>query len=543
MGRFVVAVADVQALAVLHVLLFAREIPGRRGVLVGQGQSLGQLAAGVHPAGEHVHDGTGTGLPAQIGVQHCLAAADPARFHHAAGAQHHHEVLVGLRHSFQQLLLVLRDADVAAVQAFALAGLVQTHAEHHHVGLAGQCGGLFHKGRVGGAAALIPCAEACQRDVVRLGGVLQVVHAGSIHRAGACALIAGRLRKITDEGHALPGLEGQQVILVFQQHHAFGGGTAGQRMMGVPVEPLRCGLDCRIGGEHQLQQLVHPGIHRGFRQTALLHGLHQPLGRAKAGAGHFQCGAFAHTLHMVVGAAPVGDHGPVIAPLAVQDILQQVMVLVGVGAVDPVVGGHDALGPALFHGDLKAGEVQLPQGALVQHAVAGHAAQLLIVGGKVLGAGRNAHRLDAAHIACCQLAGQVRVLREILEIAAAQRAALGVQAGAQDHIDAVGSGLLAQRFADLLAQGGVPAVGHGGRRGEAGGRLRGVQAQMVGRARLLAQAVGAIRQPDGRHSLVGQGMGLEHGGTGKQGAFFPQGQFGDHICMFHLASPSGKMIL
>lgn len=27
--------------------------PGRRGVLVGQGQSLGQLAAGVHPAGEH----------------------------------------------------------------------------------------------------------------------------------------------------------------------------------------------------------------------------------------------------------------------------------------------------------------------------------------------------------------------------------------------------------------------------------------------------------------------------------------------------------
>ena len=123
MGRFVVAVADVQALAVLHVLLFAREIPGRRGVLVGQGQSLGQLAAGVHPAGEHVHDGTGTGLPAQIGVQHCLAAADPARFHHAAGAQHHHEVLVGLRHGFQQLLLVLRDADVAAVQAFALVGV------------------------------------------------------------------------------------------------------------------------------------------------------------------------------------------------------------------------------------------------------------------------------------------------------------------------------------------------------------------------------------------------------------------------------------
>ena len=422
---------------------------------------------------------------------------------------------------------------MAAVQAFALAGLVQTHAEHHHVGLAGQCGGLFHKGRVGGAAALIPCAEACQRDVVRLGGVLQVIHAGSIHRAGACALIAGRLRKITDEGHALPGLEGQQVILVFQQHHAFGGGTAGQRMMGVGVKAAAVVLHSGVGVVNQRQQFVQAGVHIGLGYLAGLDSGQQFPHGVTAGSGHFQRGAVLYAQCMVVGAAPVGDHGPVIAPLAVQDILQQVMVLVGVGAVDPVVGGHDAPGPALFHGDLKAGEVQLPQGALVQHAVAGHAAQLLIVGGKVLGAGRNAHRLDAAHIACCQLAGQVRVLREILEIAAAQRAALGVQAGAQDHIDAVGSGLLAQRFADLLAQGGVPAVGHGGRRGEAGGRLRGVQAQMVRRARLFAYAVGAVRQGDGGDVFARQRAGVEHRPAGKQGAFLFQIQCLNDVCVFH----------
>ena len=161
----------------------------------------------------------------------------------------------------------------------------------------------------------------------------------------------------------------------------------------------------------------------------------------------------------------------------------------------------------------------------------------------MLGAGRHPHGLDAAHITGCQLAGKVGIFGEILKVAAAQGAALGVQARAKDHVDAVGSGLLAQGLADLLAQGGVPAVGHGGRCGEAGSRFRGVQAQVVCRACLLAQAVGAVRQPDGRDAPARQSVGLEHGGTGKQGAFFQQRKGCDHVCVFHLASPSGKMIL
>ena len=77
--------------------------------------------------------------------------------------------------------------------------------------------------------------------------------------------------------------------------------------------------------------------------------------------------------------------------------------LVGVGVVHLVVGGHDGLGVRFFDHNFKGGEVQLPQGALVQHRVACHAAQLLTVGGKVLGAGGNAVFLNAADVAAAIL--------------------------------------------------------------------------------------------------------------------------------------------
>ena len=73
-----------------------------------------------------------------------------------------------------------------------------------------------------------------------------------------------------------------------------------------------------------------------------------------AGGGHLQVGARPDALHVVVGAAPVGHHKAVEAPLVPEDLLEQVPVLIGVGAVDAVVGRHDGLGVPLLHRDLKA---------------------------------------------------------------------------------------------------------------------------------------------------------------------------------------------
>ena len=311
-------------------------------------------------------------------------------------------------------------------------------------------------------------------------------------------------------------------------------------MVGVGIELAGCGVHRRFGGEHQLQQFIQPGVHICLGDLAGLHRLHQLPDGVPAGGGHFQRRAVLYAKGVVVAAAPVGDHCAVKAPVPAQDIHEQVGVLVGVGAVDKVIGGHDGLGLRLLDHHLEAGQVDLPQGALVHDGIRGHAAQLLTVHSKVLGAGGNAVFLDAADIGRRHLTGKVGILREILEVAAAQGAALDVQAGAQQHRHALCCGLLAHGCAHSLAQCRVPAVGNGGRGGEAGGGHTGVQPKMVGSARLLAHAVRAVGQGNGRDALARQRPGGEHRAAAQQGAFLFQTQCLNDVCVFHSLAPDDE---
>ena len=60
--------------------------------------------------------------------------------------------------------------------------------------------------------------------------------------------------------------------------------------------------------------------------------------------------------------------------------------------------------------------------------------------------------------ACGHLAGKVGVLREILEVAAAKGAALGVEARPQQYGDFLRGSFFPHGFAHFLAQFGVPAA-------------------------------------------------------------------------------------
>ena len=194
-------------------------------------------------------------------------------------------------------------------------------------------------------------------------------------------------------------------------------------------------------------------------------------------------------------------------------------VLVGISAVDEVIAAHDGLGLCFLDHDLEPGQVQLPQGAFIHHGIRRHAAQLLAVDGKVLGAGGDAVGLDAPHIARCHFARKIRILGEILKVAAAEGAALGIQAWPQQHGNFLCGGFFAHCLADLFAQGRVPAARHSGRRGEAGGRNTGVQPQVVRRARLLAHAVRTIRKGDGRDIIFRQCTGSKGSSARKQRTF------------------------
>ena len=156
----------------------------------------------------------------------------------------------------------------------------------------------------------------------------------------------------------------------------------------------------------------------------------------------------------------------------------------------------------------------------------------------MLGAGGDAVGLDAPHIACGHLARKVRVLGEVLEVAAAEGAALGVEARAQQYGDFLRGGFVPHGLADLLTKGGVPAACHGSSRGKAGRRYAGVQPQMVRRPGLLAHAVRAIGQGNGRDTGFGQCAGGKHRVPRKQSTFLFQIQFFNDICVFHGILPA-----
>ena len=186
--------------------------------------------------------------------------------------------------------------------------------------------------------------------------------------------------------------------------------------------------------------------------------------------------------------------------------------------------------------DLERREVDLAQRALVEHGVGRLSARLLAVGGEVLGARGDAVGLDAAHVGGGHLAGQVRVLGEVLEVAAAQRVALDAQTGPEQHVDALARGLLAHGGAHALAELGVPRVGHGDGGGEARRGLGAVEAQVVGGAGLVADAVGAVGELDGGDAGAVIAPAAEGGAALEKGALLLKGEPADDVLVSHGSS-------
>ena len=110
--------------------------------------------------------------------------------------------------------------------------------------------------------------------------------------------------------------------------------------------------------------------------------------------------------------------------------------------------------------NFKSGQVNFTQRAFVHDRIAGHAAQLLGIGRKVLRTGTDAFGLDAAHVAGCHFAGKVRIFAEIFEITSAKRAALDVQPRAEQHAYVLGCGFRAQMGTDFFSECRVPAVAY-----------------------------------------------------------------------------------
>ncbi len=181
-------------------------------------------------------------------------------------------------------------------------------------------------------------------------------------------------------------------------------------------------------------------------------------------------------------------------------------------AVDRVVGGHDAPRVGVGDDELEGRQVELAQGALAHHVVHREAVGLGVVGDEVLDGGADAAGLDAAHVPGADPAGEVRVLAVRLEVAAAERRAVQVDRGGEQHVDALAAGLLGEEGAGAAGQLGVPGGGQRGRGGERHGGVVGGPADSPDADRAVGHDEGVqadLRQGgQGPHVPAGQEAGL-----------------------------------
>ena len=174
-----------------------------------------------------------------------------------------------------------------------------------------------------------------------------------------------------------------------------------------------------------------------------------------------------------MGSAPVGDGHAFEAPLAPENLVEQVFVFGAVVAVDLVVGRHDGHGAAFPYHDFEGFEVNLPHGALVADDVYAAAVHLLVVEGEVLDAGGRAGVLDTFHVTGSQQGGQYGILAEVLIGTSTDRQALDVDRRAEDDVFSPAACFGAHADAVLVGEVFRPGGCQGGPGGEVGGGVRG----------------------------------------------------------------------
>jgi hypothetical protein len=178
---------------------------------------------------------------------------------------------------------------------------------------------------------------------------------------------------------------------------------------------------------------------------------------------------------------------------------------------------------------LERGQVDLPQRALVDVGADPQPVGLLVVGGEVLDRRADVLGLDALHQGGAEPAGQVRVLAQVLEVAAAQRRPLDVDPRPEHHRDVLRPCLDPDRRADLADQVDVPGRAQRRRGGEAGRGQAAGDPDVVALGRLHAQPVRAVGQPDRLDAEPVDGGGVPEVRAQAEGGLLGGGQGRDGV--------------
>ena len=283
------------------------------------------------------------------------------------------------------------------------------------------------------------------------------------------------------------GVEGQQLALVLQQHDAFLGDAQGGGIVSLGAEEALRLVAVHGGTIEQAQHAAHLLVELAGGVLALLDerlvGLGHVVEVIGIGLAHGQPVGPGAELEVepvddgllgVVAAAPVADDNAVELPLALEYLVERGGVMAVVLVLIEVVGAHDAPGSALLDGSLEGGQIDFVEGAVADHYIHLVAILLVVVEAVVLHAAGNALRLQSLDIGDDHARGEVGVFAHVLEVAAAQRRAEDVDAGAQDDAFVAIECLFAQALAVEARHGGVPCGCEAGEGGEGHARVVGL---------------------------------------------------------------------
>ena len=254
----------------------------------------------------------------------------PRHFHRTAAGQHNDDIFIHRRKRVQERKLIFRQAHIFPVDALGFAALVKAEEQQHRFGTHGKLAGFGAKPCTALAAAVKARLKAYDSNALRTERIKRVIDLGGVYKRAACALIAGSFRKVADDGNAVGGFKRQSAV-VFEQNRRFLGKFCGKTMMLSLVIVLV--IKCPSGLKHHIENFVYPLVEKLLAYHAVAHSLRNVAVGLTAGIGHFEIISGDECLDPVVVAAPVGDHHTVVAPLAVEDILQEVGVFIGVLAV------------------------------------------------------------------------------------------------------------------------------------------------------------------------------------------------------------------
>ncbi|MPM69555.1 hypothetical protein SDC9_116502 [bioreactor metagenome] len=110
-----------------------------------------------------------------------------------------------------------------------------------------------------------------------------------------------------------------------------------------------------LGLEDHFQNSAHGFIQNLFIQFARTNGIDHLLYEQVMLARHFQIQPTFEGGHTVAYSAPIGNHKAFKAPIVLEDLRQQMIILRGKSTVHLVVGAHYGIRLAHFHGFFKSG--------------------------------------------------------------------------------------------------------------------------------------------------------------------------------------------